>query len=58
MGIMSVKDATEVKHLSSKRRIKISLIKEALEASGDIVQEGVHTFERIDCGCRADGLHD
>ena len=47
MGIMTVKDASEVKDLNRKQRNKMSVIKEGMEVSEVIIQEGVHTFERI-----------
>ena len=50
MGIMSVKDASEVKNLNRKARNKMSVVKEGLEVSEVIVQEGVHTFERVEDG--------
>lgn len=50
MGIMSVKDASEVKNLNRKARNKMSVVKEGLEVSEVIVQEGVHTFETVKDG--------
>lgn len=47
MGIMSVKDASEVKDLNRKQRNKMSVVKEGLAVSEVIIQEGVHTFENI-----------
>ncbi len=47
MGIMTVKDASEVKDLNRKERNKMSVIKEGLEVSDVLVQEGVYTFEKI-----------
>jgi len=47
MGIMTVRDASEVKDLNRKQRNKMSVIKEGLEVSDVIIQEGVHTFEQI-----------
>ena len=47
MGIMSVKDASEVKNLNRKARNKMSVVKEGLEVSEVIIQEGVHTFETV-----------
>jgi glutamate--cysteine ligase len=47
MGIMSVKDASEVRNLNRKQRNKMSVIKEGMEVSDVILQEGVHTFETI-----------
>ncbi len=47
MGIMTVKDASEVKGLNRKERNKMSVIKEGMEVSDVLVQEGVYTFEKI-----------
>ena len=47
MGIMTVRDASEVKDLNRKQRNKMSVIKEGMEVSDVILQEGVHTFEHI-----------
>ena len=47
MGIMTVRDASEVKDLNRKQRNKMSVVKEGLEVSDVILQEGVHTFEQI-----------
>ncbi|EJN05817.1 glutamate--cysteine ligase [Herbaspirillum sp. YR522] len=47
MGIMTVKDASEVKDFSRKQRTRLLVGKEGLEVSELVVQEGVHSFERI-----------
>jgi len=47
MGIMSVKDASEVKDLNRKQRNKMAVVKEGLEVHDVLVQEGVHTFETV-----------
>lgn len=47
MGIMTVRDASEVTGLNRKQRNKMSVIKEGLEVSSVIIQEGVPTFESI-----------
>ena len=47
MGIMSVKDGAEMKNLNRKQRNKMAVVKEGLEVSDVIIQEGVHTIERI-----------
>lgn len=47
MGIMTVKDASEVKDLNRNERNKMSVIKEGLEVADVLVQEGVYTFEKI-----------
>ena len=50
MGVMTVKDASEVVGLNRKQRNKMSVIKEGLEVSQVIIQEGVHTNERVGDG--------
>jgi glutamate--cysteine ligase len=50
MGILSVKDASEVKGLNRRQRNKMAVVKEGLEVNEVIVQEGVHTVERIGDG--------
>ena len=47
MGIMSVKDASEVRDLNRKQRNKMSVGKEGLQIHDVLVQEGVYTFEHI-----------
>ncbi|MDX8378887.1 MAG: glutamate--cysteine ligase [Gallionella sp.] len=47
MGIMTVKDASEVTGLNRKQRNKMAVIKEGLEVSDVLIQEGVYTFENI-----------
>ncbi|MDD4978239.1 MAG: glutamate--cysteine ligase [Gallionella sp.] len=47
MGIMTVKDAAEIAALNRKQRNKMSVIKEGVEVSDVLVQEGVYTFENI-----------
>jgi glutamate--cysteine ligase len=47
MGIMTVHDASEIKHLNRKQRNKMAVVKEGLQVSDVIIQEGVHTFERV-----------
>ena len=47
MGIMTVRDASEVTGLNRKQRNKMAVVKEGLEVSSVIVQEGVPTFESI-----------
>ncbi|MBS1186632.1 MAG: gshA [Burkholderiaceae bacterium] len=47
MGIMSVKDASEVKDLNRKQRNKMAVVKDGLQVNDVIIQEGVHSFERI-----------
>ena len=47
MGIMTVKTPDEVRGLNRKQRNKMSVVKEGLEVSEVIIQEGVYTFESI-----------
>lgn len=47
MGIMTVKNPSEVKGLNRKQRNKMSVVKEGLEVHDVIVQEGVYTFETV-----------
>jgi glutamate--cysteine ligase len=47
MGIMTVRDASEIKNLNHKQRNKMAVIKEGLEVHDVILQEGVPTFENI-----------
>ena len=47
MGIMTVRNADEVIALNRKQRNKMSVGKEGLEVSEVIIQEGVHTFEKL-----------
>jgi glutamate--cysteine ligase len=47
MGIMSVKDPTEVRDLNRKQRNKMAVVKEGLQVTQAMVQEGVYTFESV-----------
>ncbi|MFC3109237.1 glutamate--cysteine ligase [Undibacterium arcticum] len=47
MGIMTIKDSSEVKDLNRKQRSKMAVGKDGLEVTDVIVQEGVHSFEHI-----------
>jgi glutamate--cysteine ligase len=47
MGIMTVKDASEVQGLNRKQRNKMAVVKEGMAVTEVIIQEGVHTFEKI-----------
>ena len=47
MGIMTVKSGSEVKELNLKQRNKMAVVKDGVEVTDVIIQEGVHTFERI-----------
>ncbi|MDP1558756.1 MAG: glutamate--cysteine ligase [Nitrosomonas sp.] len=47
MGIMTLKDGADVYTLNRKQRNKMSVVKEGLQVSNVLVQEGVYTFESI-----------
>jgi glutamate--cysteine ligase len=47
MGIMTVKSPDDVRGLNRKARNKMSVVKEGLQVSEVIIQEGVYTFETI-----------
>lgn len=47
MGIMTVKDASEVRGLNRRQRNKMAVVKEGLEVHEVMVQEGVYTFETV-----------
>jgi len=47
MGIMTVRDAKEVVEINRRTRNKMSVVKEGLDVTEVIIQEGVPTFERI-----------
>ena len=47
MGIMTVKDPSEVRGLNRKQRNKMAVVKEGLEVREVLVQEGVYTFESV-----------
>ena len=47
MGIMTVKDASEVQGLNRKQRNKMSVAKEGMQVSDVLIQEGVYTFEDV-----------
>jgi len=47
MGVMTVKDASEITGLNRKQRNKMAVIKEGMGVSDVLVQEGVYTFEDI-----------
>jgi glutamate--cysteine ligase len=47
MGIMSVKSADDVLELNRKQRNKMAVIKEGVENTEVLIQEGVYTFEHI-----------
>ncbi len=48
MGIMTVKDPSEVRVLNRTQRKKMAVVKEGLEVHEVMVQEGVYTFETVD----------
>ena len=48
MGVMTVRDAAEVKGLNRRQRNKMSVVKEGLQVQEVIIQEGVHTFETVE----------
>ncbi|MBI2297008.1 MAG: glutamate--cysteine ligase [Betaproteobacteria bacterium] len=48
MGIMTVKDPSDVRDLNRKQRKKMAVVKEGLEVHEVMVQEGVYTFESVD----------
>jgi glutamate--cysteine ligase len=47
MGVMVVNDASQLKNLNRRERNKMSIVKEGLEVSDVIIQEGVYTFEKV-----------
>lgn len=47
MGVMTVRDADELIALNRKQRNKMSVVKEGLEVSEVLIQEGVHSFETV-----------
>ncbi|KMY86376.1 Glutamate-cysteine ligase, divergent, of Alpha- and Beta-proteobacteria type [Candidatus Paraburkholderia calva] len=47
-GVMTVHDASEVAALTERERAKMNDTKEGLQVHDVIVQEGVHTFERVE----------
>jgi glutamate--cysteine ligase len=47
MGIMTVKDASEVRDLNRKQRNKMAVVKEGMAVHEVLVQEGVYTFETV-----------
>ena len=47
MGVMSVRDPSEVQGLNRKQRNKMAVVKEGLQVTNVMVQEGVHSFETI-----------
>ena len=47
MGVMSVKSPEEVRDLNRKQRNKMAVVKEGLQVTRAMVQEGVYTFETV-----------
>lgn len=47
MGIMTVRDASEITGLNRKQRNKMAVVKEGLPVHDVLIQEGVYTFEQI-----------
>jgi glutamate--cysteine ligase len=47
MGIMTVRDAKELSEISRRTSNKMSVVKEGLDVTEVIIQEGVPTFERV-----------
>ena len=48
MGVMTVKDASEITNLNRKQRNKMAVVKEGMSVSDVLIQEGVHTLEMVD----------
>src|SRR5688572_12547467 len=48
MGVMTVKNPSEVRGLNRKQRNKMAVVKEGLQVHEVMVQEGVYTFESVD----------
>ncbi len=47
MGILTARSPDDVRDLNRKERNKMAVVKEGLEVSEVIIQEGVYTFERV-----------
>ena len=47
MGVMTARSADEVIGLNRRQRNKMAVVNEGLNVSQVIIQEGVHTFERV-----------
>ena len=48
MGIMTVRDAADVRELNRRQRNKMAVVKDGLQVRDVIIQEGVPTIERVD----------
>jgi len=57
MGIMSVKSPDDIRDLNRKQRNKMAVVKEGLQVTQVMVQEGVYTFEAVN-DAFAGHLHD
>lgn len=47
MGVMTVKDASEVVNLNRKQRNKMAVVKEGMQVTKVLIQEGVPTIEMV-----------
>ncbi len=47
MGVMTVKDASEVTNLNRKQRNKMAVVKEGMQVTDVLIQEGVPTLELV-----------
>lgn len=47
MGVMTVQSAEEIKGLNRKQRTKMSASKEGLDIKRVLIQEGIHSFEKV-----------
>ena len=50
MGVMTVKDPSEVRNLNRKQRNKMAVVKEGMQVQEVLIQEGVHSFETVGGG--------
>jgi glutamate--cysteine ligase len=50
MGVMTVRDPSEVRNLNRRQRNKMAVVKEGLEVREVLVQEGVPTVETVEQG--------
>jgi glutamate--cysteine ligase len=48
MGVMTVKDPSEVRGLNRKQRNKMAVVKDGLQVHEVMVQEGVYSFETVE----------
>ncbi|MCX7901083.1 MAG: glutamate--cysteine ligase [Burkholderiaceae bacterium] len=48
MGIMTVRDPSDVRDLNRKQRNKMAVVKEGLAVTEVIIQEGVPTYEKVE----------